>query len=55
MLIVFFFPFPQILEVNQQSFEHGMTLTRAVEFLMKSTHLEICVKSNLLGMLCLKI
>lgn len=41
----------QILEVNRQSFEHNMTLQRALTFLKESTHLEMSVKSNLLGKL----
>jgi Rap guanine nucleotide exchange factor 2 len=39
----------QIIEVNRQSFEHNMTQARAVEFLKGNTHLEMVVKSNLLG------
>ena len=39
----------QIIEVNRQSFEHNMTLQRAVTFLKDCTHLEMVVKSNLLG------
>ena len=39
----------QIIEVNRQSFEHNMSLQRAVTFLKESTHLEMVVKSNLLG------
>lgn len=39
----------QILEVNRLSFEHNMTLQKAMTTLTDSTHLQICVKSNLLG------
>ena len=43
----FFFAF-QILSVNNQNFEH-ISHTRALEILRGTTHLSICVKSNLLG------
>ena len=39
----------QILEVNRRNFEQGMTLQRAQTFLMENTHLQITVRSNLLG------
>ena len=39
----------QIIEVNRQSFEHNKTLQWAVTFLKDCTHLEMVVKSNLLG------
>ena len=39
----------QLLEVNRRSFEHNMTLNKAVTLLMENTHLEMIVKSNLLG------
>ena len=39
----------QILEVNRQSFQHNKTLQWALTFLKENAHLEICVKSNLLG------
>lgn len=39
----------QLLEVNRRSFEHNMTLQRAITLLMENTHLEMIVKSNLLG------
>ncbi|TRY80967.1 hypothetical protein TCAL_12515 [Tigriopus californicus] len=39
----------QILDVNRKSFENNMSLPRALTFLKESTHLELTVKSNLLG------
>ncbi len=39
----------QILEVNRISFEGAMTLQSATNILMETTHLQMIVKSNLLG------
>ena len=39
----------QLLEVNRRSFENNMTLQKAITILMENTHLEMIVKSNLLG------
>ena len=39
----------QILEVNRRNFEQGMTLQRAQTFLMENSHLQLTVRSNLLG------
>ena len=39
----------QILEVNRRSFEQNMTLEKAKLILKENTHLEMNVKSNLLG------
>ena len=41
----------QILEVNRRNFEQGMTLQRARTFLMENCHLQLTVRSNLLGKL----
>ena len=41
----------QILEVNRRNFEQGMTLQRAKTFLMENCHLQLTVRSNLLGKL----
>ena len=39
----------QILDVNNENFQHAMTLDRAVEFLKKSNYLQMNVKSNFLA------
>ena len=39
----------QILEVNRRSFEQNMSLEKATLILKENTHLEMNVKSNLLG------
>ena len=39
----------QILEVNRRNFEHAMTRAKATTLLLENTHLEMTVKSNLLG------
>ena len=39
----------QVLEVNRRDFEQGMTLTKAKTFIMENCHLQMIVKSNLLG------
>ena len=46
---MFFWIGDQLLEVNRRSFENNMTLQKAITILMENTHLEMIVKSNLLG------
>ena len=48
-MIMFFWIGDQLLEVNRRSFENNMTLQKAITILMENTHLEMIVKSNLLG------
>ena len=45
----------QILEVNRRNYEHAMTLPKATTLLLENTHLEMTVKSNLLGKMCFMV
>ena len=49
IIIIFCSIGDQLLEVNRRSFENNMTLQKAITILMENTHLEMIVKSNLLG------